>query len=100
MPAELTEVALRRSMKGLPITAIARTLTMMGAQDVSLSDMADAGLLQGTELGPGLQACDAQIVIIFAVPHGFARPAKRLRVFVSYHDGLVENVLLVERIGK
>jgi hypothetical protein len=96
----LTEADIIRALNGLPLTAIARTMAGMGACDVSVVDLAESGLPNGTPLGFGLLADEARIVIIFGMPQGFMRPARRFRIIASHRNGQVVDVLQIERVAK
>jgi hypothetical protein len=97
---DLTEADIIHALNGLSIAAVAHTLARMGARDISLFDVAESGLPHGTPLGPGLLAGEASMVIVFGLPQGFMRPAKRLRIVVSHRDGRVVDVLQIERVAK
>ena len=97
---DLSNAEIIHLLNGLPLAEVARTLAGMGARDISLVDVAETGLPHGTPLGPGLVAGEARTVIVFGVPDGFMRPARRRRIVVSHRNGRVLDVLQIERLAK
>ncbi len=91
---EVIEI-LTKAILGISVDDVATKLNTMGANIIMIDDIAKSGIKKGYDLGEGVRSGDPVLSVMFGLPRGWFREDERVRTYLGYDQGKINEIIAV-----